>query len=257
MLSFEEPTKVNLFIVGAQKAGTTALAHNLRKHPHVHIAEGEPQYFTRVLRGRQARSDAWYFRRVLEGRKETTLQYVGEKSPSYALSPEALTLIRDYNPDAKIFMCIRHPILRMYSRFADISRDEPERLRGKSFERIANKSVRHTTHWTRTGNYAEQIAAMKQIFPAENLSFLVQERMSAELPETMRAVFEDLRLQPLPVPFDRVHIGQYKLDCDVDNLSRLAKYFRETNANLTDLLQFDLPEWAEIDEQLGCGRSFG
>ncbi len=43
--------------------------------------------------------------------------------------------------------------------------------------------------------------------------------MSAELPETMREVFEDLRLQPLPVPFDRVHIGQYKLDCDVDNLS--------------------------------------
>jgi len=257
LLSVEEPAKVNLFIVGAQKAGTTALAHNLRKHPNVHIADGELQYFTRVLSGRQARDDDRYFRRVLGSRKETPLRYIGEKSPSYAVSPRALALLWDYNPDAKIFMCLRHPILRMYSRFADITKDEPERLHGKSFERIAKQSIKHANHWTQTSSYSRQIMAMKQIFPPENLTFLVQERMLAALPQSMQTIFEKLGLDPLPVPFDRVHTGQYKLDCDARILARLAKYFRARNENLTELLQFDLPEWAEIDAQLGCGPSFG
>ncbi|MEM6551189.1 MAG: hypothetical protein AAF750_03580 [Planctomycetota bacterium] len=43
-------TKLNLIIIGAQKAATTWLARVLNEHPDVYMSPGEPQFSNRDYR---------------------------------------------------------------------------------------------------------------------------------------------------------------------------------------------------------------
>lgn len=98
----------NLFIVGAQKAGTTSLYHYLAAHPEVFMCPlKEPHYFVRHRRGRPqlVPSEAAYLR-YFAGVEAT---YAGEASAHYFTQPESPALIHAFNPDAHILILLRRP----------------------------------------------------------------------------------------------------------------------------------------------------
>ena len=109
--------KPNLFIVGAPKCGTTALARYLGDHPEIFITRHkEPQYFVRhVYAGHgplgppdHLVSMAAYLNLYENAGREHTA--VGEATTIYLQSKRALTSIRDFNPDAKIIVMLRDPV---------------------------------------------------------------------------------------------------------------------------------------------------
>ena len=116
--------KANLFIVGAQKTGTTTLHYQLSQHSQIQMsAVKEPGYFCTDL---QRESDKFLGERVgfpFREKKQYkklfsephNFEYNGEASSLYLYSKTAAQEIRDYNPDAKIIVILRDPVEFLYS----------------------------------------------------------------------------------------------------------------------------------------------
>jgi hypothetical protein len=109
-------------IVGATKAATTWLSHNLSAHPEVFLPSQELHYFSRFY----DRGEDWYAAHF-QGARAT--QRIGEKSASYLPHPEAAQRLRRLLPPAKLIAQLRHPVERAYSdycmhyRRGEVSRD--------------------------------------------------------------------------------------------------------------------------------------
>lgn len=111
--------KVDFFIVGFMKSGTTALASFLSQHPDICISvPKEPGYFATDF---MEESDNFHGKKVYF-KVRTHQQYSdiykhsepsqksGEASTAYIYSKVAAENIKKYNPRAKIIIMIRNPI---------------------------------------------------------------------------------------------------------------------------------------------------
>jgi len=116
--------KVNTFIVGAPKAGTTSLHHYLSQHPDVCMSSlKEPNYFSSLevsklfYNSKIISSTDHYHQLFVEEKK-----VIGEASVSYLYYPDVPQRIYNYNPQAKIIIMLREPIERGFSHYLMDSR---------------------------------------------------------------------------------------------------------------------------------------
>lgn len=117
----------NFFIVGAPKAGTTALHSYLRQHPEMFLPElKEPQFFAADIRGDQRTITAMpeYLALFKEARTHT----IGEASTCYLGSPEAPFAIRNFCPSARIVIMLRNPIDVMCAQHSERVFDGTEQI---------------------------------------------------------------------------------------------------------------------------------
>jgi hypothetical protein len=104
-----EPCRPSFFLVGAPKAGTTAMNTYLSRHPAIFMAQKELHYFSHeVFYGPplEERDLAWYLDRFSEAGEETLL---GEASVWYLSSKIAAERIKEFEPRAKILIQARNP----------------------------------------------------------------------------------------------------------------------------------------------------
>ncbi|MDH5525841.1 MAG: sulfotransferase [Nitrospirota bacterium] len=107
-MKFQKP---NFFIIGAQKSGTTSLAYYLSQHPNVCMSvPKEPRYFCSDYgdRFRIAKTERQY-ERCFQHRRPEHLA-IGDASPVYLNSRDAVRKIIDYNPEARFIILLRNPI---------------------------------------------------------------------------------------------------------------------------------------------------
>lgn len=117
----------NFLIIGAAKAGTTALYEYLKQHPQIYMSqEKEPKFFALEgekldFRGphdqeninRTAITDIEAYRKLFQG--VSTEIAIGEASPLYLYSPKAPNSIKSYIPNVKLIAILRNPVERAYS----------------------------------------------------------------------------------------------------------------------------------------------
>jgi hypothetical protein len=104
----------NFLIIGAQKAGTTALYEYLRVHPGIYIPpEKEAPFF--MVPEREAKGLGWYMREFFSEAPEQSLW--GTSTPQYMCSLGAAKKICEVWPEVKIVAILRDPIKRAYSHF--------------------------------------------------------------------------------------------------------------------------------------------
>jgi len=102
-------SKVDFFIAGAPKSGTTALYTYLSTHPDIFLpAHKEPSFFADDYPniGGRLKSLNAYEKLYLNNSKKVT----GDSSSCYLASDAAPSAIYRYNPDAKIIILLRHPV---------------------------------------------------------------------------------------------------------------------------------------------------
>jgi Sulfotransferase domain len=108
-------------IIGAQKAGTTALYAYLRWHPAVlGPSWKEVSFFDRHY----SRGEAWYrgqfpnaLRLQLVERRSGARPIVGEASPSYLFHPLAPERVAALLPGARLVALVRNPVERAFSHY--------------------------------------------------------------------------------------------------------------------------------------------
>ena len=98
----------NLFLIGAPKAGTTAMASYLDEHPQIFACQPkEPDYFNDDFVNRYATSLDFYLN--LFARAHPYYKYLLDASTRYLQSKTAIQRILNFNPDSKFIVMLRNP----------------------------------------------------------------------------------------------------------------------------------------------------
>ncbi len=109
-------TRVNLFLIGVNKAGTSWIYYLLGQHPEVFMAEEKELYFFGEA-GREAERpdtlDAYHGHFPFDA----DYQYFGDATVMYYRHPATADAIKAYNPDARLLAIVRDPIDRLRSQF--------------------------------------------------------------------------------------------------------------------------------------------
>jgi hypothetical protein len=105
--------RVNLFIVGVNKAGTSWLYYFLGRHPDVFMSEVKELYYFGDERPGPPDLDAYHSHFPFDA----SYRYFGEATPMYYRDAGVAEAIRAYNPDAKILAIVRDPIERLLSQY--------------------------------------------------------------------------------------------------------------------------------------------
>jgi hypothetical protein len=109
-------SNVNLFIVGAQKAGTTSLHDYLSTHPRIFSADKkEVGYFSHQRNYEQG--STWYhnhihFKKWIFGKK-----FYLDATPGYFYKPQVAERVLQYNSEARIVVMVRNPVDRAFSAY--------------------------------------------------------------------------------------------------------------------------------------------
>src|SRR2546430_2774457 len=119
--------KPDFFIVGAPKAGTTALYSYLKQHPELFMCNPkEPQFFARDICGHQRKVTTLL--EYLRHFEDTHGVAVGEASTCYLGSPGAAQEIRAFCGKARIIIMLRNPIDVMYAEHSERLFDGTEHI---------------------------------------------------------------------------------------------------------------------------------
>lgn len=188
----------NLFIVGAQKSGTTSLHTYLDAHPDIFMsATKEPGYFT-PTESYYPKELAWYLDLFAEGRGA---RFVGESSTHYTKRPAmngAEGRIAQFSPDARILYVMRDPIRRAISHYWH-ARSRMEE------HRSILEAIREEPIYRHFGDYEMQLRPYLDTFGRDRVHALTFEHLTREPRVAVNSVLSWLGLSVLPddVSFDR------------------------------------------------------
>lgn len=107
-------SRVNLFVIGVRKTGTSWLHSLLGKHPDIFMSDPKELYYFGEVRPLTPPSLEVYHDHFPF---DADYRYYGESTPLYFLEPEIGAEIQDYNPDAKLLALVRDPIERTVSQY--------------------------------------------------------------------------------------------------------------------------------------------
>lgn len=234
---------VDLVLVGAQKAGTSALYGWLTAHPGICAGSvKEPLYFTDELgledgradgparSGRNRRGRAWFD--SLFDCESGQLRLDG--STDYFSSPPAPALLHAEAPDARIVVCLRHPVDRVVSHYWHERRflDLPPLA-----DLVANGHPR-LDFYLRCSRYAENLDRWLAAFDAEAVLVVTSEQLRNNPDEVVADVLDQVGLPP----FDRA-VSDLSTESNPAALARSPRLQRLiTTSRLRDLGE-SLPAW--------------
>ncbi|HZJ70223.1 MAG TPA: sulfotransferase domain-containing protein [Planctomycetota bacterium] len=243
----------DFLVLGAQKAGTTALYEYLRRHPQISGPSWkEVSFFDRHW----ARGESWY-RGNFPNVARTRGKHVGEASPSYVFHPLAPQRVQEVVPEARLVVLVRNPVdraLSQYNHEVALGREplpfeealdvEEERLRGEQERMAADPRYFSREWWSHTykarGRYAEQLERWLAVFPREQLLVLPSDDLGSEPARAHAQVLEFLGASPQRLDsYPRVYEREYE-PMKAETRERLAAEFEEPNRRLYELLGRDL-----------------
>ena len=198
-------SRINFFIVGAAKGGTTTVFERLNNRSDVYLSPlKEPNYYSKdidiekfsaefkantklelndyfsdtQLSERQigfVRNEEEYAKLFFPAPDEAKL--IGECSTSYLWSTSAPSNIFRAHPDAKILIMLRDPISRLYSHYMMARKYG---FTSQSLIEAVKKDMKHPQKgwgsselFVELGMYSEQIARYKSLFPQDQIKIML------------------------------------------------------------------------------------
>lgn len=187
-------------MIGAGKAGTTALWSWLREHPQIYLSRiKEPRYFADDMPGLMMRiaSEAEYLALFNEAGPEHLA--IGEASTQYIFSANAVSNIRVFNPAARLVVTLRNPVDMAPSAhgefchwFLEDELDFETAWRKFLFRRLHDlpdpPSWRFAGPWPEMCLLSKSVAKTLAVFPRENIHFVFYD----DIVENPLMVYRDL-----------------------------------------------------------------
>jgi Sulfotransferase family len=238
-----------LFIIGAQRSGTTLLAEGLDRHPEVQFARPlrpEPKY----LLGSDAEIGAEdYEARFFEGLPDEVMR--AEKSTTYIERPEVAGRMAQHFPGSRCIALLRDPVERAVSNYwlsvlhgfetrppevaLDPAAETDELVVGVSASPFA---------YLKRGRYLASLDAFSDVLGKDRLLVLQTERLLNGAGD-WEQVHASLELKPARAPSSRERVNAAPRPQPVaeSTLDRLAAYFAPHNAALADTYPIDVSLW--------------
>lgn len=262
-------------IIGAHKAGTTALLFNLNRHPKIYnsswdnissayekvpIVTAEINFWNKYYNKRHID------KRINNGNIITIEDYknlfkdkhdfvCGEKTPSYWLSSAAMQKIKHNIPNVKLILCIREPVARAYSHH------QMGGVNGtiKDFQKLNGAGT-----FFDQGKYYKHLSKnVLPFFDKENVHVVVMEKMKQNLDVEINKVFKFLGVDE----FHDNMIGEIEYTAkgimrkydgmstwssvtknvpalSLEYVKKLKALYKNDNEKLFDYLGYEISEWA-------------
>ena len=248
-------TPRHLFVVGAQRSGTTYLYHILNNHPDIemnHPVKPEPKFFLKP--------DAEH--RLTEYHKtffsNPSVKYWGDKSASYLEHEEVAHRISKCFPDAVILFTFRNPIERAISHFRYSVDNKVETLKlenvledpslqFREFDR-SKISVSPFLYLERS-KYVIYLDGFAKYFPKEQMKVLVFEDFVGN-EEAVKELYRYLDVHENFVPDSinqTINFASEQVTPPSPELrSKLSQHFAESNAALAERYGVNINNWAKV-----------
>jgi hypothetical protein len=238
-------------IVGAQKAGTTALSQFLAQHPAVAIAQGKEVH----LFADQEVVESWgsekinhFYCSFFPG-VDANLVW-GEATPIYLYWPPIIPALKKYNPALKVIVLLRDPIERAISHY------QMEKVRKKEWLplwaalllepmrlALAGQKLTHAHKcysYIARGLYVQQLERLREHFVDDQILIIENTELRQYHAQTLQRVCEFLSLEFHDISPALVFEGEYSQrgHWGMRVLVRpfLRWRFRKANRNLKKLL---------------------
>jgi hypothetical protein len=190
----------NFIIIGAAKAGTTALYWYLAEHPAVFMSRvKETNYFAYGVdeSGRPLYGNPEVHRFPVKTLAEYEALFagagaaaaIGEASPLYLEAPQAAGRIHALLPGARIICSLRQPVDRAYSDYQMYLRRRGLRLDPARDLTPTSAWARADSHWMQIGRYHEQLARYFDAFPRDQIHVSLFDDLKRDALETTRSVY--------------------------------------------------------------------
>jgi hypothetical protein len=250
----------NFLIIGAQKAGTTALYSYLRRHPAV---LGPPWKEVSFFDRHFWRGEAWYrghFPNTLHvrsvRRRTGSEPIVGEASPSYLFHPAAPERAARLLPGLSVIALVRNPVDRALSHyhhevalgreplaFEEALEQEEQRMEGELDRMLDPKYFSHAwwnfTYLSR-GRYAEQLERWLEFVPRERLLILPSDDLLEQPSRTYAHVLEFLGAPQHELEsYPRIFVREYT-EMDSRTRAALRDFYADPNRRLYELMGREL-----------------
>jgi len=260
-----------VFIVGAQKAGTSSLHAYLVQHPDiVGACVKETHFFNREIQ--YAKGFSYY---MAHFPSFSFAKYVLDATPAYLYSSKAPERIRAFSPKAKIVILLREPVARafsafnMYSQAVGSEHFKSHLLDANSNSRlfylpiadgkinpdidyflerekriIAGEAAGDEPALIRRGIYAPQIQRYLDLFGPENVLVLFSEDLRRQTPLTVNRVFDFLGLDHLDdIELEQKHVRDYSADpaAKEEIQAYAAGLFAQDRQELIEKYHLDVP----------------
>jgi hypothetical protein len=197
-------------IIGAAKAGTTALHNQLNEHPAIFMSRvKEPRFFNHngyspIVPG-EGRPDRPTtpdeYRALFEDVGDATA--VGESTADYLEIPEAAARIHAWNPGMRIIAVLRHPVERAYSHY--VMMQNWGRMPIRPFETVFRSQILGNPNWLAEpydaygcadSLYYESLKRYYELFPREQILILKHHDLLHKGEETFERIFTFLGVDP-------------------------------------------------------------
>jgi glycosyltransferase involved in cell wall biosynthesis len=250
----------HFLVIGAQKAGTTALDINLRKHPGIELV---PKFKGSWL-GWENTKETWFFNSVEPRFGLVTLddyaavfndngKLQGEVCPTYD-RPRPVASIADAIPDAKLILICREPVSRLESAVNHMMQwhsecTEMDDFFGwsplRSFEANLQAELADASSLglLRMGLYADSVQRVVNRFAPEQLLILVAEEYRQDPQATYDRIAEFLGLRPVKIDHEDAHVRKYSTRLSAEQRAWLADFYRPHNQRFFEILGREIPSW--------------
>jgi sulfotransferase family protein len=201
----------NFIVIGAAKAGTTALYWYLADHPDVFMSPvKETNFFAYGVdaRGQLLYGDPEHHQFPVKSLPEYQKLFadaggaaaVGEASPIYLECPQAAARIQELLPTIRIICGLRHPVDRAYSDYLMYLRS-----RGRALDPVHDLSAaaawtRPDSHWMRISRYHEQLVRYYKAFGRDQIHVFLFDDLKRNPLRVMQELYQLVGVSPEFVP---------------------------------------------------------
>ena len=190
--------RANLFVLGAQKSGTSSLHYYLKHVNDIYMCDAKETFF--FARDDWHDYDAYHQQHY----QNADAKYVGESSTAYTMQPaypNVAPRLSEYNPDAKLIYIVRDPIERAISNYwwnVYLCKET----------RSLSEAIRADLQYQQTSDYALQIQPYLELFDVEQIKFVL---------------FEDLKESPQKVIKQLCHWLEISFDVKSDDVFKIVR----------------------------------
>ncbi len=243
---------LDFLIVGAQKAGTSALDQYLRNHKQINMARRkEVHFFDNEALFKDGNIEYNKYHNFFDWSASSTLK--GECTPNYMYWEPSMRRISQYNSQIKIIACLRNPIDRAFSSWSMEKNRNTDPL---SFtEALSQERQRCQTNlpqqnrnfsYVDRGFYSEQVRKIWRYFPIEQTLFIKYDDLLGNRDDVLNQISSFLKINHFPLT-EFVNVNPTKYDSSINVIDRqhLIKTFQHEIKQIEQMLNWDCSSWFE------------
>lgn len=177
----------NFLYIGTSKAGSTWIFKVLSWHPQIYMYSGKNLgFFSSHF------DNGWdWYRSNFD--PEPQHRIIGEVSHSYLASEQAPDRIRELLPDAKLMVCLREPVQRIFSDYLD-------GIKNGKMHGSLDEELERTPSLINKSRYGTHLARYLERFDRDKIHIASFDELVSAPDRYATRVFEFLGVDPLTIP---------------------------------------------------------